>query len=143
MIAVVLDTNIYISAFLFGGNPRRVVQLAERHAYTLVASDAIRAETERILLDKFCWAPAQVVRACAPIWEMAKTVVPQIVITAAGDPDDNRILECAVEGGATIIVSGDQDLLRLNPYQRIRIVVPAEFLRSGMWRRGRPARGKP
>lgn len=142
MISVVLDTNVIISALVFGGNPRRVVQLAERRAYTMVSSDAIQNETERVLLEKFRWATAQVVRACAPIWDIAQIVVPQVAVTAAGDPDDNRILECALAGDAAVIVTGDQDLLRLNPYERIRIVSPAEFLRSEMWRRMTPARGR-
>ena len=46
------------------------------------------------------------------------------------DPDDNRILECAVEGQAHLIVSGDRDLRRLKIYQGIPIVTPTDFLRT-------------
>ncbi len=133
MISVVLDTNVFISAFVFGGNPRRVVQLAETAAYTLVISRAIQDETERILLGKFRWGRAQVAQACSPVWDLAQMVAPKSVVTAADDPDDNRILECALDAGAAVIVTGDQDLLRLNPYREVRIVPPAEFLRLRMW----------
>jgi putative PIN family toxin of toxin-antitoxin system len=44
------------------------------------------------------------------------------------DPKDNPVVACAVEGGAGFIVSGDQDLLVLGTYGRVRIVTPREFL---------------
>jgi len=44
------------------------------------------------------------------------------------DPSDNRYLECALEGDAEYIVSGDQHLVQLATYQRIRILTPKEFL---------------
>jgi len=46
------------------------------------------------------------------------------------DPDDNRILECALAAGADIIVSGDGHLLGLPAYERIAILTPREFLRT-------------
>jgi predicted nucleic acid-binding protein len=48
----------------------------------------------------------------------------------AEDPDDDRVLECAEEAGAAIIVSGDAHLLSLKQWGRIRIVSPAEFIRE-------------
>lgn len=133
MTSVVLDSNVFISAFVFGGNPRLVVQLAEKGAYTLVVSKAIQSETERILLDKFGWMRDRVEQACAPLWQVAATVAPRTAINAARDDDDNRILECAVDGHAAVIVTGDQDLLHLHPFRGIRIVTPADFLRRKMW----------
>jgi predicted nucleic acid-binding protein len=53
-----------------------------------------------------------------------------VIDVIADDPDDNRILECAVEGNADVIVSGDRALLRLNSYQGIPIVRPVDFLRT-------------
>jgi putative PIN family toxin of toxin-antitoxin system len=131
--SVVLDSNVFISAFVFGGNPRLIVQLAEKGAYTLIVSQAIQSETERILLDKFSWARDRVEQACAPLWQVAATAAPRTVINAARDDDDNRILECAVDAHAAVIVTGDQDLLHLHPFRGIRIVTPADFLRRKMW----------
>jgi uncharacterized protein len=138
--SVVLDTNIFISAFVFGGKPRRVVRLAEAGAYVLAISQAIQDETERILLEKFRWRRAQVERACNPIWDIARIITPEIVVSAAQDPDDNRILECALEARALAIVTGDRDLLCLHPYEGIIIISPAEFLRRRLWyQRQRPS----
>ena len=61
--------------------------------------------------------------------------VSEIVITTSQisvidkDPDDNRIIEAAIDGNADYIVSGDKDLLRLQKFRNIKIVPAAAFLR--------------
>lgn len=57
-------------------------------------------------------------------------VVPAQKITACRDPKDNKFLEAAVAGEADYLVSGDDDLLSLNPYRGIPILSPAEFLET-------------
>jgi predicted nucleic acid-binding protein len=57
-----------------------------------------------------------------------RAVVPNRRITVCRDPKDNKVLEGAVAGRADVIVSGDEDLLVLNPFEGIPIVGPAEFL---------------
>ena len=52
------------------------------------------------------------------------------VTDVESDPDDNRVLECALAAKAGVIVTGDADLLTLHPWRGIRIVTPAEFLRQ-------------
>ena len=47
------------------------------------------------------------------------------------DPKDDHILELAINGNALFIVTGDYDLLALDPFRGVRIVTPVEFLRSG------------
>ncbi len=47
------------------------------------------------------------------------------------DPKDNKFLEVAVNGGAEMIITGDEDLLVLDPFREIRIVIPAMFLEMG------------
>src|ERR1700728_5000811 len=124
----VLDTNEYISAFLFGGAPREVLQRAERGEYEFVVSAHIREEIERILASKFGWSIEQIQWAVDPLWEIAHFVTPQVTVTASRDETDNRILECAVESGAEVIVTNDKDLLVLNPFQEIYILRAHEFL---------------
>lgn len=51
-------------------------------------------------------------------------------LTDCRDPKDNKFLELAISGNATCIVSGDSDLLTLNPFRGVAIVTPQEFLRS-------------
>ena len=55
--------------------------------------------------------------------------IPKVLTAACRDPDDNMVLECALEGHAQYIVSGDMDLLELKEFHGIRIVRAAEFLR--------------
>jgi putative PIN family toxin of toxin-antitoxin system len=119
---VVLDTNIFISAVIFGGRPGEVVRFALRDRYLLLTSEPIRHETERVLAEKFLLPQAAIEQACAALWQSSIQVEPQHSISACPDPDDNRILECALEGNASLIVSGDKHLLRMHPFQGVEIV---------------------
>jgi putative PIN family toxin of toxin-antitoxin system len=101
----------------------------------LCASTAIRNEVTATLREKFKLSEDQIREGCEPLWEIAtfvETTTRLNIVTA--DPDDNRILECAVDGQADIIVTGDDHLLRLNrsprhlPIDRIRILIPRQFL---------------
>jgi len=127
---VVVDTNVCVSAFLFGGKPARFLQLAEDHVFTIVASAPLRTEVERVLANKFGWPKHLIVEACGSIWEIAECVTPKIQLEACPDPDDNLVLECAVEGNADCIVSGDRHLLDMLRFRGITILTVDEFLRS-------------
>jgi len=133
MIRVVLDTNVYISALVFGGVPRKLIELVEVGAFRLVFSQSIRQETERILRQKFHWAKQRVASACQPLWELAEIVTPTGEISVAVDLDDNRILECALEAGASVLVTGDDHLLRLKQFKNIPILTPRIFLQQKLW----------
>jgi uncharacterized protein len=129
VIRATLDTNIYISAFNFGGLPLTLIRLARRKHIHLAVSDAIRGEIKRILSDKFSWPETEISRTLAQLSTFSELVTPDIHIAAVkDDPTDNRILECAVAGRSDYIVTGDKHLLRLVQFREIRIVTPAEFL---------------
>ena len=127
---LVLDTNVLVSAIVFGGPPRDVVETVLTGAHRLVLSPAILRELRRVLTgSKFRFPAALANHIEAEIREIAEIVEPDIrlsVITT--DPEDNRVLECAVEGGAHVIVSGDRDLLALGRYAGIPVFRPQEFL---------------
>ena len=125
---VVLDTNVFISGFLFAGKPLQVLRLADEGAFVLLTSAPIREEVEEVLALKFSWPEDLIAVVCEPIWKTSENVVPTDAITACFDPDDNRILECAVRGNADYIVTGDHDLLNLKRFQRAKIVTPSAFL---------------
>ncbi len=55
-------------------------------------------------------------------------VTPEEKISICRDPKDNKFLELAVTGNATCIITGDKDLLVLNPFRGIKIVSPSDFL---------------
>ena len=128
MTRIVLDSNIYVSAFVFGGNPAAVLQQAEDSIFTLLISPALKQEVEEVLARKFRW-PATLIRAaCMPIWKQSLLIVPELNIDECRDSDDNRVLECAFEGNADYIITGDFDLLKMKIFRGIKIISPAGFL---------------
>jgi len=126
---VVLDTNIYISAILFGGNPERIRKLSKEKELEILISEAMIAEVAEVLRKKFNWESWQISQIIDEIRETATLIIPnQTISIIKKDEDDNRILECSVEGKAQYIVSGDKHLLSLKEYQSVKILSPAEFL---------------
>jgi putative PIN family toxin of toxin-antitoxin system len=132
---VVLDTNIYISGLIFGGVPGEILAAAVAGSFILCVSDVIRDEVVSTLKQKFQMSDDYIRTGCDPLWEAALEVIPttQLGLVAA-DPDDDRILECAVDGRADIIVTGDEHLLSLLKSPRpavikhIRILTARQFL---------------
>jgi putative PIN family toxin of toxin-antitoxin system len=133
MIRVVLDSNVYVSALLFGGNPRAVLQWGQKGSYELMVCRAISDEVGRTLRFKFNWSEAQISAIAGAIWRTAQWVEPQITVTDCSDDDDNRVLECALESNASVIVSGDRHLLALHPYRGIAILTAKQFLERRGW----------
>lgn len=128
---VVADTNVLVSALQFGGKPRQLLDLASDGQVDLAISEAIIAETLRVLRDKFHRAPEWVAEADRQLRVIARFVQPTESIQAIeADPTDDRILECAVSAEAELIVSGDSHLLNLGSFRGIPIQRVAEFLGS-------------
>jgi uncharacterized protein len=123
-----LDTNVFVSALVFGGVLGRILDLHTDEAFLLCTSPAIMTELQRVLAERFEWAEEDIEITLKAIFSRAEIVEPQATITASPDPDDNHILECAVESKSDVIVTGDDDLLRLNSFQDIQIIKPRDFL---------------
>jgi putative PIN family toxin of toxin-antitoxin system len=125
---VVLDTNVYVSAILFGGLPELPIRLAGRGSITLLVSDAIIAELIGVVIRKFGWPPDRIIEIEQEIRRLGEVVsITSDINAVSSDDADNRILECAVDGRADLIVSGDHHLLALGSYQGIRVVSPRDF----------------
>lgn len=129
---VVLDTNILISAFVFpGGAPEDVFRSVLEGRIELVTSPPLLAEFGRVLSSKFGWEPSMAEQAVALVANVGSVVRPKVKVEdVAEDPDDDRVLEAALEGQAEVIVSGDRHLLRLRIWRGVKIVKAASFLRS-------------
>jgi len=130
LLRVVADTNIYISAILFGGKPGEIENLARQKKIELLISESILDELAGVFKTKFDWPDWQISEIVESLWAITTLVVPRQTLKAikAHDPD-NRILECALEGEAQYIVSGDEHhLLPLKEYHGIIILSPADFL---------------
>lgn len=126
---VVFDTNVYISAILSSGNPRRVLELASRNEIELLISDPILSEIERVLRTKIFKTEFQITTTLSGIRDISVLVSPGMKLSVIDRHEaDNRIIECAVQGKAQYVVSGDRHVLSLKEYQGIKILSPTEFL---------------
>lgn len=128
---IVVDTNIIIS-FLLKKNsvPGKVVQSVITNETPLI-SDAVEKEFFlRILDPKFDrYASREGRKKFFKLFVMrSETVITTTRITDCRDPKDNKFLELAVDGQADCIVTGDKDLLALNPFREIAILTPRDFL---------------
>jgi putative PIN family toxin of toxin-antitoxin system len=130
---IVLDSNIYISAALsVEGHSHSILKLAEKGLFEVSIADSITDEVERILKQKLRWPPGKIDLWMRYIRSFAHRVQPQQHVHDCSDPDDDAILECALEAHAQIIVTGDNHLLKLHPYRGIKILTPRVFLESGI-----------
>jgi putative PIN family toxin of toxin-antitoxin system len=130
MIRAVFDTNILVSARLsLLGNPARCLALAQLRQIGSITCTAILDEFTEKLISKFDYESSRATEAAEEIRKISRSVelgnVPRVV---TDDPDDDKIVQCALVGGASHIVSGDKHLLALKNYKDISIVRPAEFL---------------
>jgi len=129
---LVIDTNVFVSAALKQSSvPALAVKIAAQHDVLLKS-----AATERQLLDVLARPHlASLIAAATVGWlhgllAHAEAITITEHIVACRDPTDDKFLELAVNGRADIIVSGDADLLALNPFRNIPIITPAAFVHS-------------
>ncbi len=129
MTRVVADTNIYVSAMMFAGLPGSLLDLGLLQAFTLVISPPLLDELEDKLRVKFGVTAEDAATIRAKLEGVADVVAPDFVLhVVKDDPDDNRVLECAVAGKADYIVSGDRHLLKLKAHAGIPILTARQFL---------------
>lgn len=127
---IVLDSNVIISAILFGGPPRDVLEYVIDGRAECFVSLAILDEVRDVLQrPKFGLTPDQALALVEELHALCRVITPSGPVTAVeADPDDNRIIECALAAGAEFIVSGDAHLLALKSWRAIQILAPAQFL---------------
>jgi putative PIN family toxin of toxin-antitoxin system len=132
---VVLDTNVVVSAFLSSsGVAARILKHLEQEAFELLLCEDIlheyvvalgyeRVKKQHKLSDE------QIVRVLEELRASAAFVKPAVQLTVvAADPDDDKFFECALEGGAHFIVSGDTTVQAVKQYQGIQVLSPTLFL---------------
>jgi uncharacterized protein len=127
----VFDTNAIISAALLPGSvPRRALELAITRGKLLLSTETITeldAVLRRKRFDKYLREDERLRFLAALVRESLEIKVTETV-TECRDPKDNKFLELAVSGGATCLVTGDEDLLVLKSFRTVAIVTPHEFL---------------
>jgi putative PIN family toxin of toxin-antitoxin system len=129
---LVVDTNVFVSAVLkVNSQPIHVVRWVDQHGGLLKS-----AETERQLMEVV--ARPHIAAVTIPSFRAdlvaliarAELVAITERIAACRDSTDDKFLELAVNGLADMIVTGDADLLALNPFRGIPIITPAAFMQS-------------
>ena len=130
MISAVLDSNIFISAFLFNGNQRRIINHAIEGDFRINSSHEIVSEIDSVLKrPKFKLTLNQISLFLNEINSLSEICYPSAkIINSCRDSDDHIILECAVESKSDYIVTGDNDLLILKKYKAITIINSDAFL---------------
>ena len=130
MLKIVLDTNILVSAILFGGKTKLILEKAIHGEIRLCISGPILDELSGVLQRrKFGYSPELVQVMLKELTDLSDFVDPSTAIDVVlEDREDNRILECAVEAEANYIITGNFHLLKLKRYRNIEILNPGAFL---------------
>ncbi len=132
---IVLDTNIIVSRYLTPrGRVARIVDLWEQGAFDLLTSEVILGEYARVLAyprlrPVHRLTDAQLAEIDESFREFTELVEPdETPAVVEEDPDDDHFLACANSGGADCLVTGDPHLLKLEFYEGIPILSPADFV---------------
>jgi len=128
---VVLDTNVLISGSLSStSTPASAFENAISNGQLLASEATLRELMEKLLSEKFDEYVSRERREAlllrlAPLVEIVEIVQ---TIQASRDPKDDKFLEVAVNGRADVLVTGDKDLLELNPFRGVAILTPADYV---------------
>lgn len=129
-LAVVLDTNIYISAIISNGNPGKLINLIFEKKLRAFTSPTILLELSQKLHQKFNWSETKVNHTLKTLTKAITVIQPSITVTAVRkDPSDNKILACADAANADYIITGDSHLLNLKRFKATKILTPTYFLK--------------
>ena len=129
----IFDTNSIISAFLLPKSKSRDAFNNGLEKGSIIASDKTFEELWTVLRRKKFEKYASIQDREKYIDDLKKVYLfftPKIVITACRDPKDNKFLELAIAANASCIITGDKDLLILNPFRNIPILNAVDFLNN-------------
>jgi uncharacterized protein len=126
---VVFDTNTLFSGLGWRGSPYRCLELARNGQIESITCREILLELREKLQTKQNRSPVDAAIDIEQILAFSRLVeIPNSLKIVVDDPDDDMVVECAVIGQATHIITGDKHLLSLNKYQYIYIIKAADFL---------------
>ena len=126
---VVFDTNIFVSALVIpGGRAEEAMLRVIEGRDHLILSKSIIQELLTVLSTKFSRDREELARVAVYLAEFGELVHPRQKVNVLKDQQDNRILECALDGDADVIVTGDQAMLTLGEYKKIKIIKLKDYL---------------
>jgi putative PIN family toxin of toxin-antitoxin system len=127
---LVIDSNIFVSSFFWKGNPRRVFDRVTNGFDELYITDEILNEVSTVMARKKFDTNETEIKEYVEIIESysVKVFYKNETEKISRDKDDNKILQCGLEGNVDFIITGDNDLLVLKGLKNIKIVNPREYL---------------
>lgn len=128
---VVLDTNVLLSGFFFGGIPGLVLDAWHSKRIVPVLSSYILAEYREAaaeLEDKYGPADFESFVALLLVHSEVVDAPAELPTQICSDPDDDKFLSCALASGAAVVVSGDRALLAVTGWNGIAVVKPRTFV---------------
>jgi putative PIN family toxin of toxin-antitoxin system len=132
----VIDTNVLLSALLWGGTPHALMEHVRNGTVTLISSPALLAELacviDRPKFDEILLRTnTSRTQTLAEVRLLAEVIhPPPLAQPVCRDKDDDAVLALALAAHADIVISGDDDLLCLNPFEGIPILMPAQALQK-------------
>ena len=127
---IVVDTNVLVSGIFWNGNESTVLKACKIRDLINYISPDIITEFERVLhYEKFRLTASEINSALETILVFSTVVVPQIKLDVIRDDStDNIVLECGLTANAECIISGDNHLLRLGKYKKMKIMNAKRFI---------------
>ena len=132
MMKVVIDTNVFVSSF-FGGNPRKIIDLWKKGDIILCLSKDILDEYIEVLQRiglKDENEIEELLSLFAKGFNILFTTKTPKIKAVKDDPEDDKIIECAVALKAEVIITGDKALETIGEYMGIKILTPQQFLKT-------------
>lgn len=123
------DTNILVSALIYGGKPEQIYRLVLEKQLLAVTSPLLIAELTETLIKKFHFDLNRIRQLEKIIKRHFQIIYPKKTVKLLKDEDDNRVLEVAFEGKCEYIITGDKELLGLKTFDGIKIVTSDQFLK--------------
>ena len=127
---IVIDTNVVASGIFFGGLPHKLLQLVIGNEISTIVSTEIISEyyeTFQHLLKDKNYVPKKDISVASLVDNMT-IILPSSNVKVCRDPDDDKFINCAIDGKCKYIVSGDKDLLDIKRFQDIEIMTVRGFM---------------
>lgn len=128
MVKVIIDTNVFLSGLLFGGNPEIILRFWIQGTIIFCISPALKAEIINKLQGKFDAPKPYITTIARTIDLYSEKYIPKKKVSLYKDSTDNFLLELALVSGADYLISGDKEVRKLGKYQQTKIVSPQEFI---------------
>lgn len=123
----VIDNNVFLSAYLWGGTPRKAIKLWQKGKCNIGYSPSTLVELVE-LFAKFKFTPDRIIKVRGEIEKHSSKFIPKQKVKLCRDPKDNQFLELCLAASVDYLVTGDKDLLSLKKFKSTLILTPKQFI---------------